>query len=148
MPRKNRFAPRVHAIANTSSTSSPPAASSAACAVPTTRSCRITSIWSPSAARPNHFALHDGVERPLRHLPVHRHTGHLWQSRFYSAVLDSAPWATALRHVEGGPNRTDAVLVRHRFHRHRPTPQAGDLLARTQSVYNFGVRLAEAAAGS
>ena len=28
---------------------------------------------------------------------VHRHTGHLWQSRFYSAVLDSAHWATALR---------------------------------------------------
>ena len=22
---------------------------------------------------------------------VHRHTGHLWQGRFYSAVLDSAP---------------------------------------------------------
>ena len=74
----------------------------------------------------------------------HRHTGHLWQSRFYSAVLDSAHWATALRYVECGPK------IRPAFPRRPgsapdsstltgPRPQAGNLLARTQSVYNFGV---------
>ena len=40
---------------------------------------------------------------------VHRHTGHLWQSRFYSAVLDTAHWATALRYVELNPVRARMV---------------------------------------
>ena len=31
---------------------------------------------------------------------THPHTGRVWQGRFYSAVLDPAHWATALRYTE------------------------------------------------
>ena len=43
-----------------------------------------------------------GPERFVCHLPhvTHRHTGRVWQGRFYSAVLDPAHWATALRYTE------------------------------------------------
>ena len=34
-----------------------------------------------------------------------RQSGHLWQGRFYSCVLDDAHWETALRYVEANPVR-------------------------------------------
>ena len=40
---------------------------------------------------------------------THRHTGRVWQGRFYSAVLDPAHWATALRYTELSPVRARMV---------------------------------------
>ena len=40
---------------------------------------------------------------------THRHTGRAWQGRFYSAVLDPAHWATALRYAELNPVRARMV---------------------------------------
>ncbi len=40
---------------------------------------------------------------------THRHTGSLWQGRFYSAVLDTAHWATALQYTELNPVRARMV---------------------------------------
>ncbi len=47
------------------------------------------------------YATHRNVTR--------RHTASLWQARFYSAVLDPAHWATALRYTELNPVRARMV---------------------------------------
>ena len=99
---------------------------------------------------------------------VHRHTGHLWQSRFYSAVLDSDHWATALRYVELNPVRARMVgraedhvwssarshlglaptpgwLDTEQFHRHWPTPDdwrnsLGTLTSREAAALRIATR--------
>ena len=40
---------------------------------------------------------------------THRHTGRVWQGRFYSVVLDPAHWATAIRYAELNPVRARMV---------------------------------------
>ncbi len=40
---------------------------------------------------------------------THRHSGRVWQGRFYAAVLDHAHFATALRYVELNPVRARLV---------------------------------------
>jgi len=40
---------------------------------------------------------------------IHRTSGHLWQGRFYSCVLDTPHWETALRYVESNPVRARMV---------------------------------------
>ena len=76
---------------------------------------------------------------------THHHTGRVWQGRFFSCVLDTAHWETALRYVELNPVRaqiakapadfrwssarahlaldpTPAWLDTTQFHRHWTTP--------------------------
>ena len=40
-----------------------------------------------------------------------RQSGHLWQGRFYSCVLDDAHWETALRYVEANPVRAGVAKL-------------------------------------
>jgi putative transposase len=76
---------------------------------------------------------------------THRHTGRLWQGRFFASVLDESHWATALRYVDLNPVRARIVgraedyawssarahlglaptpdwLDLHQFRQHWPTP--------------------------
>jgi len=76
------------------------------------------------ALMPNHFHLvavgdrDDAISRFMMDLngqyAMYRHTrdrasGHVWQGRFYSCVLDTPHWETALRYVESNPVRARMV---------------------------------------
>ena len=50
----------------------------------------------------------NGQYSKYRHA-LKRATGHLWQGRFYSCVLDTPHWETALRYVEMNPVRARIV---------------------------------------
>ena len=50
----------------------------------------------------------NGLYATYRHVTP-RHTGRVWQGRFYSVVLDPAHWATALRYTERNAARARMV---------------------------------------